>query len=67
MNTQTLENKIELLPYELKYEAELFIDFLIFKSKDNPNKIKRFPGFLKGKISISDDFDEPLECFKDYM
>ena len=67
MNTQTLENKIELLLYELKYEAELFIDFLLFKSKPNHNKIKRLPGFLEGKISITDDFDEPLECLKDYM
>jgi prevent-host-death family protein len=24
-------------------------------------------GCLKGKIWMSDDFDEPLECFKEYM
>jgi addiction module RelB/DinJ family antitoxin len=24
-------------------------------------------GSLKGKITIPDDFDEPLDCFKDYM
>lgn len=28
---------------------------------------KRQAGSAKGKIKISNDFDEPLECFKDYM
>ena len=30
---------------------------------------KKFPvfGCLKGQIQMSDDFDEPLEDFKDYM
>jgi hypothetical protein len=27
----------------------------------------RVPGSLKGKISISDDFNEPLEDLKEYM
>ncbi|OQX97182.1 MAG: hypothetical protein B6I24_09660 [Bacteroidetes bacterium 4572_128] len=37
------------------------------KQKDIYNKKYRRFGMLKGKIKISDDFDEPLECFKDYM
>jgi hypothetical protein len=28
---------------------------------------KRLFGSLKGKITLSDDFDEPLEDFKEYM
>jgi len=28
---------------------------------------KRIPGLLKGKIWMSQDFDEPLEDFKEYM
>jgi prevent-host-death family protein len=28
---------------------------------------KRKPGSAKGMITISDDFDEPLEDFKEYM
>lgn len=27
----------------------------------------RVPGSLKGKVHISDDFNEPLEDLKDYM
>ncbi len=30
-------------------------------------KPKRQLGTAKGKITISDDFDEPLEDFKEYM
>ncbi len=30
-------------------------------------KKERIFGMLKGKIKMSDDFDEPLEEFKDYM
>jgi hypothetical protein len=28
---------------------------------------KRIPGGLKGKVSIPDDFDAPLDDLKDYM
>ncbi len=30
-------------------------------------KRRRQPGSAKGLVTISDDFDEPLEDFKDYM
>jgi antitoxin (DNA-binding transcriptional repressor) of toxin-antitoxin stability system len=30
-------------------------------------KPRRQPGSAKGMVTISDDFDEPLEDFKDYM
>lgn len=32
-----------------------------------PVKRRRLFGSAKGLITISDDFDEPLEDFKDYM
>jgi prevent-host-death family protein len=32
-----------------------------------PVKRRRQPGSAKGLITISDDFDEPLEDFQDYM
>jgi hypothetical protein len=28
---------------------------------------KRMPGGLKGKVSLPDDFNEPLDDLKDYM
>ena len=33
----------------------------------SPVKRRRKPGSAKGLITISDDFDEPLEDFQDYM
>lgn len=33
----------------------------------SPVKRRRQPGSAKGLITISDDFDEPLEDFRDYM
>jgi len=62
-----LHNKIELLPPNLRMEALLFVDFLIEKSRKNTQKIRKF-GSAKGKIHMSEDFDEPLtDLFKDYM
>lgn len=61
METLTLEDKITKLPQDMKTEAELFIDFLLYRSQNRSNVKKRVPGFYNGKISMSDDFDEPLE------
>jgi hypothetical protein len=64
----TLHNKVDILPPNLINEASLFIDFLIEKSGKNAQKTYREFGSAKGKIHISDDFDEPLTTiFKDYM
>ena len=63
MEIDALEYKIEMLPDDLKSEASLFIDFLLLKTNSKKSKKQRIPGFLKGKISMSDDFDEPLEEF----
>ena len=67
MNAETLEYKIKLLPDNLKEDVSLFIDFVLYKSNQPLKKEKREPGFMKGKIIMSDDFDEPLEDFKEYM
>ena len=63
-----LHNKIEALPSNMRSEALLFIDFLIEKSGRYTQKIERKFGSVKGKIHMSEDFDEPLEdLFKEYM
>lgn len=67
MNAETLEYKIKLLPDNLKDDVSLFIDFVLYKSNHSVKKEKREPGFMKEKITMSDDFDEPLEDFKEYM
>jgi hypothetical protein len=71
MYSETILNHYEQLPDIYKQEANDFIEFLL--SKTNQIEIKNRPlkrnayGSLKGKIKMADDFDEPLEEFKDYM
>jgi len=47
-------------------ELAQFIDFLLCKQKTQEKPKKRQFGFAKGKISLSPDFNEPLEDFKEY-
>jgi len=64
--------KLEKLPESLQTEALHYIEFLLERyakesaPKEMPKK-KRKAGLLKGKIWMSEDFDEPLEELKDYM
>lgn len=60
--------KLATLPKEMKKEVDDFVDFLISKSvaKGNPEK-QRKAGLAKGLIQMKEDFDEPLDDFKEYM
>ncbi|NER51882.1 MAG: DUF2281 domain-containing protein [Symploca sp. SIO1A3] len=64
--------KLEELPESLQTEVLHYIEFLVEKyakalpQEETFNK-KRKAGLLKGKVWMSDDFDAPLEDFKDYM
>lgn len=72
MVSEALIKKLDQLPLNLQYQIEKNVDRLLesftkteFKDSNTPS-LKGF-GSLKGKIWMSDDFDEPLEDFKDYM
>jgi len=67
MESDLLYTKIAALPDELKAEVEDFVDFVT--AKHIPKAVECRPKFgsAKGMISVSPDFDEPLEDFKDYM
>ncbi len=67
MDNLVLYNKLAMLPDSFKQDVSDFIDKLLAKNSHSPNKIVSGFGSLKGKIIMADDFDEPLECFKDYM
>ena len=80
VNPQILYNKIISMPPEVAEEVNDFVDFVIGRKMKPPIKngekkgeeekqILPEGGFgcLKGKIWMSEDFDEPLEDFKDYM
>ena len=73
MTSLSLYTKLETLPSELKEEAKNFIEKLVDRTKlkkgsDPQKKLnKREFGSLKGKTHLSEDFDAPLDEFKDYM
>ncbi|MCC3445464.1 MAG: DUF2281 domain-containing protein [Microcoleus sp. PH2017_03_ELD_O_A] len=63
--------KLAELPELLQSEVLHYIEFLIEKQSKNSTQEKPTKrgglGMWKGKIWISDDFDEPIEDLKDYM
>lgn len=67
MNNISLYNKINSLPDNLKREVLDFVEFLQTKSKKEVSPKPRTFGSLKGKIKMAEDFDAPLEDFKEYM
>ena len=69
MDNSTLFVKLNSLPENLKSEVLDFIEVLLTKTKKNKEDEmkKRKAGCMKGTFKMSDDFDEPLEDFKDYM
>lgn len=69
MTSLSLYTKLETLPPALKEEAKNFIEYLVDKTKKNSQMKSEKPlfGSLKGKIHLSQDFDAPLDEFKDYM
>ena len=68
MTDVQLYTKLSRLPLNLKNEVSDYIDFIKFKSVRESLKIKkRIAGQAKGLISMKDNFDDPIEGFKEYM
>lgn len=53
-------------PPPVDSKAEVIITFLVEDVEKKAKKL-RLPGALKGKITIPDDFNAPLDDLKDYM
>lgn len=67
MEAIELGREIGKLPQNLQNEVLAFIELLKAKQENLPKNKQREFGIGKGKITISEDFDAPLEDFKDYM
>lgn len=68
MTPTQLSAEIADLPANLQEEVQDFVAFLKMKvQKQQPPLKKRQFGAGKGQIIMADDFDEPLEDFKDYI
>ena len=71
-NNQFIAQQINRLPQKAQEELQLFMEFLFSKydvnSKQEAKENQKRTGFGSWKgIKMSDDFDEPLEDFEDYM
>lgn len=66
MSASMLYTKISTLPPSMIEEVNDFVEFLKSKQKKKKAKERKF-GCAKGLIVMHDDFDAPLEDFKDYM
>lgn len=78
MTTAQLLQTYNSLPDSLKKEVEHYLEFLAQKVSSPENSVLESKveyvkkerggyGVLKGKIKMSDDFDAPLDEFKEYM
>jgi uncharacterized protein YeeX (DUF496 family) len=68
MSTTELIEIIKKLPSDKQKEVEDFVSSLITDTKQGNSKTGRGYGSMKGLIKyMADDFDAPLEDFKDYM
>jgi len=67
MTTTKLQIEINSLPMNLRQEVADFVESLKKKKVAESSIKTREFGFAKGKIVLSDDFDEPLDIFKEYM
>lgn len=71
MSESTIVHRIAKLAPKQQEIVEAFVAFLEQQSQaesttaENPPPLKA--GFLKGTFTVQDDFDEPLEDFKEYM
>ncbi len=67
MTNLRLYTELSTLPTNLKKEVQDFIQFLKTKEKKQHPINQRNFGGEKGFFTMHDDFDEPLEDFKEYM
>jgi len=70
MNEQLITSKIQQINSDnLRQELLLFLDYLLAKQFTHKKIVKKIPKFgcAKGTFKMADDFDEPLDDFKDYM
>ena len=71
IETAILKN-VEKLPESVKQAVLDYTEFLVNRYAEEAPKTEKTAkrgglGIWKGKIWMSDDFDEPLEDLKDYM
>jgi hypothetical protein len=67
MTELQLYTKIIELPEGIRKEVSDFIDFLLARESKKKKAKRPVFGCAAGQIRLSDDFDHPLDDFKEYM
>ncbi|MEO1417667.1 MAG: DUF2281 domain-containing protein [Bacteroidota bacterium] len=70
MSSQQITAFIQELPEDLQQEVLSFLEYIRYKQKQKEELSKKTRGgygIIKGKVWMAEDFDAPLEEFKDYM
>ena len=74
-----VKDKVDEISPQYREELLAFLDFLIFRQKQSTisrgtassdvtiDPPRRHAGGITGEFFMAPDFDEPLECFKEYM
>ena len=74
-----VKDKVDEISPQYREELLAFLDFLIFRQKQattsegtvsshvTADAPRRHAGGITGEFCMAPDFDEPLECFKEYM
>ena len=65
MSDLALFSKLSSLPQNLKIEVIDYIEFL--EKKYTQSRPHPKAGCMQGTFKMQDDFDEPLDDFKEYM
>ncbi len=65
----TIHNGVIQLPKDFAAWREKPVKVILLAEEDSSvqTKCKRKPGSAQGKVKIMDDFDAPLDDFKEYM
>jgi hypothetical protein len=58
---------LKQLPESIAAEVFDFVQFLEHKQAGSKTHVPRQPGSARGLIWMADDFDAPLDDFKDYQ
>jgi hypothetical protein len=68
MTEEIILAEIQQLPERLKMEVLHFVRFLRQeKTQPEPQMNERIFGISKGRYKLAEDFDAPLDDFKEYM
>lgn len=70
MSTHDQYIQLSSLPEDVRRQVMEFIDALMRRRErepSEPEQKKPISGLLKGRMRIADDFDAPLDDFKEYM